>query len=1186
MVTSPELIYFASRRITATNSYAQTTTIFCLVAWPLGWGHGEWLLASGGVLLAREGSSELSEGSLVVAHANSEGLEVVELVGETHGTAVEEHEVTGVVGHLVHLESTLAEHGLLELEEKVLAETHGPAGTHGVGDTGVLVDEVVNLNVLGSEDSGDLGGTSTDTLGLDSLDVGEGRNSGEEVTEGGEVLALALDDVLLELVAGSDGVGLEGEEVISDLLVGALDGLEEVVSGVLNTLRDLDEHGTLLASEVATGTVGHTARLSLTNHDGAGDSLLHILAHGLGLLTDELTVELASGLVAADHTGEHLEAGLDLAGVGGDDVTEGVEASVEGSLGGADGSGGLLAVGRDGGSVGLVLVGSLKLDVGKLGVETLGGLGKVTGSLDTVRSGTATDLGELGDAGELSVGATVHTELDGTVAGNLTGHDGDLTRETSLLVLDGSDSAGNAGGEGLASIGHLLGGLGAGSGDVLHGLGETGVSEGGLLGDTVVDVLHGAGEGGVGGSTLLGHVAVELTELVGGTVAGGNESTIDRLERGTETGGRLGVGSVDGRLGGTASGRDLGGQGVHVGLHGGIDILGLLGEGIGVGGDLVVGLLDLLGGLDLEGKEGTVHGRHGIGKLTLGGLLVASDGTGKRGTAGDVLAGSLALLSVGVGESDLGDLDGSGEVLLSLSSGGTDSVEELTAHLTAGLSRGETEVLDLGGGVLGELGHLRGDTHVEGCLGLLVHVLELHLSLHHADLTLVHGTGDGSLKLHLVGLHDSGELGAALGVAHSVGTDDTSELVHLTLELLVVLHDVTVESGHTLGEIVLGGTEFVLDVETSVTGLGGELAVDLHLSLLALGDGSVELTGLLGEHVGGVVSHSLEASISRGLVGVDEVLKLGVLLKVLLVTLVTDLDHAVGLGTHVGVDLGLLELVLGDNTGELGDASVGLGDLLLHGGAEEVDLGLELGTSGGDTGLGLGLGSGDVLHGLSEVGVVECLGGVEGRSHTGSRRLERHIGVVTVSSHLGTDATEVSGGIGHHDLQLVVGPLASGLVLCGELGRELGAALGGLGPSVGNLLVKLVDGTLERLAGSLGILLDLGSIDGDVLVGLGNARVDRGLVGGHGALLGLDGNAQLVSGVGLVAGDTGTDQLGAMDVRAVATVSEDRSLVEAVLHEAHGTSEVILGLLGIDSHLVKKGTLELLACGLVEREVA
>merc|ERR1719197_1556587 len=1008
MVTSPELIYFASRRITATNSYAQTTTIFCLVAWPLGWGHGEWLLASGGVLLAREGSSELSEGSLVVAHANSEGLEVVELVGETHGTAVEEHEVTGVVGHLVHLESTLAEHGLLELEEKVLAETHGPAGTHGVGDTGVLVDEavdlvdgVVNLNVLGSEDSGDLGGTSTDTLGLDSLDVGETRDGGQEISEGGEVLALALDDVLLELVAGSDGVGLEGEVVISDLLVGALDGLEEVVSGVLNTLRDLDEHGTLLASEVATGTVGHTASLSLTNHDGSGDSLLHILAHGLGLLTDELTVELAGSLVAADDTGEHLEASLDLAGVGGDDVAEGVEASVEGSLGGADGSGGLLAVGRDGGGVGLVLVGSLKLDVGKLGVETLGGLGKVTGSLDTVRSGTATDLGELvheelvegvdllgsgalvlieestelatgadgrgvtvvgelGDTLKLSVGATVHTELDGTVAGNLARHDGDLAREAGLLVLDGSDSAGNAGGKGLASIGHLLGGLGAGSGDVLHGLGETGVSEGSLLGDTVVDVLHGSGERGVGTGTVSGHVAVELTELVGGTTLGGTHGGGNRLEGAAETGGGLSVGSTGGGRGGTTSGVDLGGQGVHVGLHGGINILGLLGEGTSEGGDLVVGLLDLLGGLSLEGKEGTVHGTDGVVELTLGSTLGGSDGTSDGSTASGVLAGSGALLGVGLGEALLGHLHGSDEVLLSLGSGGADSVEELTAHLTAGSLGGETEVLNLGGGLLGELGHLRGDTHVEGGLGLLVHVLELLLGLHHADLTLVHGTLDGSLKLHLVGLHDGGELGAATGVLHGVGTDDTSELVHLTLELLVVADNVSVESGHALGEVGPGGAELISDVETSVTGLGSELAVDLHLGLLGLGNSSVQLASLLGEHVGSmgavllhggtdlvelsgvVVSHGLEAGIGGSLVGLDEVLKLTVLLKVLLVTLVSDLDHAVGLGTHIGVHLGLLELVLVHGTGELGDASVGLGDLLLHGGAEKVDLGLEL----------------------------------------------------------------------------------------------------------------------------------------------------------------------------------------------------------------------------------------------------
>merc|ERR1712146_726898 len=82
-------------------------------------------LASGLALLASEGSSELGEGSLVVAHAHSEGLEVVELVGETHSTAVEEHPVTGVVGHLVHLEDTLAEHGHSSLRRRYLPRPIG-----------------------------------------------------------------------------------------------------------------------------------------------------------------------------------------------------------------------------------------------------------------------------------------------------------------------------------------------------------------------------------------------------------------------------------------------------------------------------------------------------------------------------------------------------------------------------------------------------------------------------------------------------------------------------------------------------------------------------------------------------------------------------------------------------------------------------------------------------------------------------------------------------------------------------------------------------------------------------------------------------------------------------------------------------------------------------------------------------
>merc|ERR1712036_116172 len=204
----------------------------------------------------------------------------------------------------------------------------------------------------------------------------------------------------------------------------------------------------------------------------------------------------------------------------------------------------------------------------------------------------------------------------------------------------------------------------------------------------------------------------------------------------------------------------------------------------------------------------------------------------------------------------------------------------------------------------------------------------------------------------------------------------------------------------------------------------------------------------------------------------------------------------------------------------------------------------------------------------------------------GSGRLKGHIGVVTVSGHLGAQTTEVSGGLGNHNLELVVSPLASGLVLGSELSSELGTTLGSLSASVGDILVELRHGTLESLAGGLGVLLDLGSIDSDVLVGLGNARVDRGFVCGHGALLGLDGNAELVGGMSLVASDTGTDLLAAGNVGTVATVSKTCSTVEAALHEAHGTCEVILGLLGVHSHLVKESLLQLLASGLVESKVA
>merc|ERR1711881_639783 len=182
-------------------------------------------------------------------------------------------------------------------------------------------------------------------------------------------------------------------------------------------------------------------------------------------------------------------------------------------------------------------------------------------------------------------------------------------------------------------------------------------------------------------------------------------------------------------------------------------------------------------------------------------------------------------------------------------------------------------------------------------------------------------------------------------------------------------------------------------------------------------------SGLLGEHASGVgtvllhgganlvelgsvvVGHGPKAAVVGSLVGVDEALKLGILLQVLLVTLVTDLDHTVHLGPHTGVHLGLSELVLVDDTGQLGDASVGLGNLLLHGGTERANADTEVSTGPGDTSGGLLAGVLDGLHVLGETLVVQSLGGVEGCSHASGGSLEGEIGVVTITLHLGTDAT-------------------------------------------------------------------------------------------------------------------------------------------------------------------------------------
>merc|ERR1712054_514782 len=351
-------------------------------------------------------------------------------------------------------------------------------------------------------------------------------------------------------------------------------------------------------------------------------------------------------------------------------------------------------------------------------------------------------------------------------------------------------------------------------------------------------------------------------------------------------------------------------------------------------------------------------------------------------------------------------------------------------------------------------------------------------------------------------------------------------------------------------------------------------------------------SSLLGEHASGmgtvllhgsanlvelssvVVGHGPETAVVGSLVRVDEALELGILLKVLLVTLVTDADHAVHLGTHIGVDLSLSELVLVDNTGQLCDASVGLGNLLLHSGTERANADTEVSTGPGDT-------HGSLLAGVLDTLVVQNLGGVEGRSHARGGSLKSEIGVVTITLHLGANTTELGSGLSHDDLEPVVGPLASGTTLAGELGSELGKSLGIVG-----LLVELGHSSGKSLLGSNGVGLDLGGVLGNGLVGLLDASIDGRGISSRGTLLGEHLDMQCMSSMTLVSGNLGTDLGRFLNVSTVTCVLKSGSLVEPPLSVTHGTHEIVFGLPGIGSHAAEQGSLHLATGSLVESHVA
>merc|ERR1711988_543245 len=862
-------------------------------------------------------------------------LEVLELGRQTNGVTVDVHPVASLLLDLIHLEDTLLGHAPLELEQEVLAQTHRPAHADTVDDLDVLVhktvdlgDGGVDLGLLGSEDGREVVGRGK-TLGLGHLDLGEASNVGEQVTKGRQVAALALANVVLDLVLSSGGVRLEGQVVVGELLVLALDGLEELVGGILKSVGDLDEHGLLLGREVLAGTLGHTLGIGLTLLDGGSDGLLHVGVEGLVLHTEKSAIGLGGVGEVALHTGQHFEAVLHSPVVGSNSVGENVETVLEVGLGVGDSSQGFLRVGGDLlGGLGQVtlggasIVGSLGTDLGDLALEEaielhhlLGG-GALVLVKDLTKLATGTgglgelDVHELLNAGDLGSDVAVHLGLLGLVRDHHTGNNLDVTSELGVHLLDVGSHSGEVGGELLAGVLHLLGGLLAGSRDVLHGLGEATVGEGSLLGDLVVDVGHGGTEGLVKLSTLVGHVGLERGELLVGVLLGVGQLRLHSIHDGVEASSGLGIGGTNIGGGSLLLGLDLGSEGLHLGIHHALHLLGLLLELGSVCVHTGVGLLDLLLSLVLEGEQGAVHGGNAVSQSLLRDGLLGLDGLGDGSTVGSGLLGSLGLSTLDSLELGSSHSHSGVESLLGLLSHGAHSEEQLLLHLGTGLLGLQVQVLDLGSGTLGLGRDLGGDLHVQGSLGLGVQVHEVLLGGGHAVLTLLHGVTHSGLELGLVGIHDLLEVLATLLVLDGISMHDASEVLDLGLELLVVVVDGLVERAEPLGEVSLGLTEGVLDVEHGLTSLGLESLVGVHLLDLVLHDRLVQLGRLLGEHVGGmgtvllhggthsvqlhgVVSrHGVKALVSGSLVLVNEMLQLLVLLQVLLVAIVTELDHA------------------------------------------------------------------------------------------------------------------------------------------------------------------------------------------------------------------------------------------------------------------------------------------------------
>merc|ERR1711959_173696 len=663
------------------------------------------------------------------------------------------------------------------------------------------------------------------------------------------------------------------------------------------------------------------------------------------------------------------------------------------------------------------------------------------------------------------------------------------------------------------------------------------------------------------------------------------------------------LGRAEGGLGALLLGSDLVEDGGGGGLELGSSALGVTGHAGSIGSHTHVGLLDLLGGLSTESELGTSLGgdstRDHAGNTPLVAVQLHHEGTASESRAS--LGGSRA-----AHESEHLPFAGSDrktEILLGDGSSRADGVHHLLLKLGAGSLGLESDGLEGGVGLLGKSGHLGLKAESEGSLGLLVHGTA---RLEHGSstlLTLLDGGTEGALKLSLVGLLEGSDELAARAGASLVAADDTSELGDGLVGLLVVLGNNLAKLEHLAAELGLGAADLVHHVEAHAAGGSLHGSVLAKLGTLLASGSAVQTGGGTAEGALGVLAVTLElathsgelrvesgsdlvqATGGGGLVLVDEALELSVVLKVGLVALVAELDHAGHLSVHVGVHLGLGGAVGAHNTGGGVDAGGDLLHLLLHDGGKTEDTDLELLLGGTDTTVSLLAGGGDIGNGLGVPLVLKSLGGVQGSRETCGGVLHGHVDLMTLLGHGDVHTVELGGSGGHERRDLVVSPSALGLILGTELSAELALrVLGGALEAV-DLVVPVTHGLLKVLLGLLGVLLDLRRVGCDVLVHLVDAGVGSGGPRGGGALPSGDGQAKVAGSLTAVAVDHGDGLPVTLHGCPPTTVSEASLLGELLLGAAHGGVEVVTASLGVDSHLVEHVPLELGACGSVESEV-